>query len=63
MDGSYNECFLGNPAPQPRWWFCLGPGPALRIASVDRPNAFHRFMQGVFLGIRWEPIDGPDVPV
>ena len=37
---------------RPKWQFELaGSGIVLRVESA--PNAFHRFIQGWLLGIRW----------
>lgn len=39
--------------PKPEWQYHIGD---LTVSCVTAPNRFHRFMQRVCLGIKWEKI-------
>jgi hypothetical protein len=45
-------------APEYAWRCHLVPGVVYHLAEGRQPNAFHRLMQRLWFGVRWERING-----
>ena len=49
--------WVGYEPPKASWSVCVGGGYKIMCIEGKQPNRFHRWMQKVFLGLKWEKMD------